>query len=585
MGLTEPATTFSDRRTRKQFIEGELLREAPRLLSAMDRCPASASGGCLDREYWAWATKDFSNTDAQRGLLVLAYLYCTAFPGNVYHGRRAVLQWIELGLRFWLRHRGKAGSFDHLYVNENSWMAAGFGLADLVEMFRLISHEMGAELRADWLQAMEQTGRFLLSNEELHGFISNHRAGAAAGLLGLAGLTDQDVFRRRAWSLMEEVYARQSSEGWFLEYEGADPGYQTLDVHYQARFYRYADRREKVISAVRKSLEFLGYFLHPDGSIGGEYGSRNCPHFFPGGLEVFAETLPLAEAMARLGTEGLATGQSCGLADADARNSIPLANSYVLAHQALCEEGRYEAADLPWERTLERLWPEAGLYVRSDRTRYVIFGASKGGVVKVFDKRRRCLLYSSCGYTGCLADGTHVTSHLWTTSPRLEAGGLRPGEEQELAPSRTISVEVPFYRFRPQRLMSPLKLLLFRAFNLTLGRLRMANDFLRRHLIIGRFLKARKRVPIILTRSLTLDGANAPEIEDTIEGTAGRGLSDLREHGFFSTVYMASARYFRLQDLAHAWSSEDLSGSAVGGRITRRTVIDAPASTTGRDAS
>jgi len=151
---------------------------------------------------------------------------------------------------------------------------------------------------------------------------------------------------------MDGIYSRQSEEGWFLEYEGADPGYQTLDMHYQALFFKETDCDRIVLAHVEKSLEFLAYFLHPDGSIGGEYGSRSCPHFFRAVSRLFPSTsccrihgLPWAA--------GLASGNSCGLADADERNSVPLATSYMLAHMYLCKNGAYPLSQLPYERNFE----------------------------------------------------------------------------------------------------------------------------------------------------------------------------------------------------------------------------------------
>ena len=37
---------------------------------------------------------------------------------------------------------------------------------------------------------------------------------------------------------------------------------------------------------------FTSYFVHPDGSFGGEYGSRNTYSFFPHGFELIAKWFP-----------------------------------------------------------------------------------------------------------------------------------------------------------------------------------------------------------------------------------------------------------------------------------------------------
>ena len=116
-------------------------------------------------------------------------------------------------------------------------MAAAFTLIDMVDAYRRISPDIPISLAESWLDAMKSAGRLLVGRNELHGFISNHRAGAAGALAALNHITGEMLLLQRAWQLMDEVYDRQSAEGWFLEYEGADPGYQTLDTHYQALFY------------------------------------------------------------------------------------------------------------------------------------------------------------------------------------------------------------------------------------------------------------------------------------------------------------------------------------------------------------
>jgi hypothetical protein len=514
---------------------------------------------------WAWATKDFANLDLQRAVWVLAYLYATDFPGNRFFKQSALIDWIGFGIRFWIKSQDGYGAFDHLYPYESSWMAAAFTLVDMLETRRLVGTEFSSAFNDDWLAACERCGQFLLHRNETHGFISNHRAAAAAGLLSLAEILVRQDFERRAWALMDEVYSRQSREGWFLEYEGPDPGYQTLHTHYQALFYLTANRHPEVLDRVGRSLIFLSYFVHPDGSVGGEYGSRACPHFFPGGVEVFARELPIVEAIARHATRGLAEGHSSGLMDADPRNVVPLASSYALAHRTLAELLPETSAQMPFERHFERFWPEAGLYVRSEKQTYTIFGASKGGVVKVFDNHRQTLLHSSCGYAGRL-NGRHVSSHLYNDFYRLDASNLSDGDEADLEPFRTLALTTPFLAFSPNRLMSPLKLVLFRLFNLTVGRVKALNDLVRKHFIIKRYLKRKTKCPAVLNRTLQF----APDRLTVLDHISCKGTAKwqmLREYGAFSTVYMASARYFRTQDFNQAWLSEDLVGRIIEGNL------------------
>lgn len=555
---------------RYNFFGAAIIREIPRLLSSLDRCPVSATRGSFDREYWAWATKDFSNMDLQRALYPLAYAYAHSFPGNHYFREASLLEWIKLGVDFWMGRQDRWGTFDHLYVHEKSWMAAAFTLSDLVPTFSLVKAHFPQEFQTAWMKAMIRAGEALCNRDELHGFISNHRLGAAAGLLSLAALTGRSDFSQRAKHLIEEVIARQSPEGWFLEYEGFDPGYQTLATHYLGRVY-LAHPDPVILEATKRSLDCLSFFVHPDWSLGGEYGSRGCPHVFPGGLEVFARHLPVAETLAKAGAQGLSTGATSGLDDSDTRNTVPLLTSYVLAHNILADRQNAETADQQvfFEQLGERILPQAGMGVFSLEKVFLIFGAAKGGVVKLFRKSSPRLLFSSCGYTLETLDGVHGTTLLWTSSPCLVV-------EQSSDPAspfpRRLKVDTPFFKFLPDRTMNPLKLILFRLFNLTIGRWPQLNDFVRKELIIKRFLKSRIPLPVHLSRELVIE-RDSLTINDEISLVGQVPLSRLQEHGFFSSVYMASARYFRSQDLNQAWSSENLVQSASNTPLVRTRSI------------
>src|SRR4029079_13042808 len=50
------------------------------------------------------------------------------------------------------------------------------------------------------------------------------------------------------------------------------------------------------------------HFAYPDGYYGGSLGSRQTLHFYPHGVEVFAQQIPLAGALAQRMLEGLTAG-------------------------------------------------------------------------------------------------------------------------------------------------------------------------------------------------------------------------------------------------------------------------------------
>ena len=128
----------------------------------------------------------------------------------------------------------------------------------------------------------------------------------------------RDEFTRRWDAAKEERLAKvlswQSEEGWFPEYEGFDPGYHTLTVSCLARLYelRPDDRvRDALIRAVRLAERMV----HPDGSYGGEYASRNTYNFFPHGFELAGKWMPEAPRVNDRFLRGVANGLAPCYAD------------------------------------------------------------------------------------------------------------------------------------------------------------------------------------------------------------------------------------------------------------------------------
>jgi hypothetical protein len=108
--------------------------------------------------------------------------------------------------------------------------------------------------------------------------------------------------------------------------------------------------------------------------------------------------------------------------------------------------------------------------------------------------------------------------------------------------------------FKARREMTPWIFTFFRLFNLPLGRWQRLNGVVRK-LIIHLFLTGKKRTGVIIERQLHCTG-DAIEVRDILVSGKEHGLPQIFHLGFFSTVYMASARYFRRGNLRQAWSRE-----------------------------
>jgi len=100
-------------------------------------------------------------------------------------------------------------------------------------------------------------------------------------------LTAERAFLGRGEAEVSEIMGRQSPDGWYSEYGGADPGYESLGIYYLAKVWART-QDASLLGSLRRSIHFLTHAVHPDGSVGGAYGSRCTSLYMPGGLEMLA---------------------------------------------------------------------------------------------------------------------------------------------------------------------------------------------------------------------------------------------------------------------------------------------------------
>lgn len=547
-----------------------LLNAAPRLLSELDRDPTSITFGSFDREYWAWATKDFSNIDLQRAIYPLALLLVNNFEGNVYFMQEKLREWIFAAVKFWINSQHKDGSFDHHYPNEYSYVGVAFTLYEIAEAYRTMADlnlEIPDDLHDRWLHSMNLAASFLLKNEEKHAFISNHRAGAACALCSMFLITGNKKFSKKSFQIIRKIQSMQSKEGWYSEYSGADPGYQTLDTYYQANFYRLSEDKD-TLKSIEASLKFLIYFFHPDGSVGGEYGSRNCPLYFPSGFEFLSPLIPEAEAITDLAIYAVKGDGTPTLLGMDIRNFVPMLSSYAQAFLLSSKNGdsSHKKASLPFEEEFEIYWPESQLYVRSEQGLYSITSFSKGGVIKVFDIDKKELIASHCGYEG-ESDRVSFSSQMLNHAD-INASLFAHCSNRKNAPVKKISLNfsTPFFVLNKKKIMTPSRFLLFRIFNLTVGKLRLINDLMRKYIIVWIFIYRKSEFPLRLHREFVFGNGDI-EIFDTIElKSKSINIRRLSFVDIFTTIYMGSSKYFRQHELFSTVEGSGFSIEMVKGK-------------------
>jgi len=516
----------------------EALRSFPKLLGLVDRNRLSPTYGCFDRQYWHYKAIDFPSGMAETGALPLALAFAHPFPGGErYHRQPRLAELALAAVRFAARAAHRDGSCDDYFPYERALGATAFSLYALTETCLVLGardHDLLTFLarRADWVLAHDESGR-----------LANHQALSALALLNTALATGEGRFREGAARRIERVLGWQSSEGWFWEYEGADPGYQSATVDFLAKYVAKSGER-RLLDPLARAVEFCRHFVHPDGSYGGGYGSRNTYNVFPAGFELLAPDVPAAGAIAAALRAGIAAGRRA-YADDD-RIFFHWVWDYL---QAFLHH-RPAASPPLGLGARTRYFTEARVYVRDEPGRYAIVSLAKGGVLAVFADGRRA--YSDHGLIGRLDDGRLVVTQL------VDDYAVSVGEND-------LTVEGRF-GYASTLLPTPWRQLAFRLFTLTVGRVAptLVRRLLQRLLIVGK-----RRAPLAFRRTVRF--TSPMRLIDEVwwaDGPSGRRLETLFAGTDHTAIYVATSQVFQ-ESVLQPWHDygPHLDALASGSRL------------------
>jgi hypothetical protein len=422
------------------------IAQLPKLLTLLDRNRHSPTYGCFDRNFWHYKIVDFPTGMAQEFVYPLALAYTLDCPHNPYYQKPVLRNWIEAGIDFAVRSSHQNGSCDDYFPFEQAAGASAFSLLACVESYQLLGlHNYTVlkffEKRADWLAHHEESGR-----------LSNHQALIILCLEKLSLLLNCSKWDRIRSLRLERLLEWQSQEGWFPEYEGSDPGYLSLTITCLAQISQLkTDIRLK--EALIKAVEFASYFLHPDGSYGGEYASRNTYNFFPHGFELVGSWYPQALAINDVFLQGLANGLSPCYADDH------IIGHHVWNYLLAWRDFIPERPSVSPRKTGQFYFPEAQLFIERRGKTELYAAFNKGGVFKVF--RNHQLVVSDTQFSVLLQQGNQLKNavgHLIDRkTPQVKI------KEDEIQ----IQGELGWAK---QTQMSPLKLVVLRVVMLSLGR-------------------------------------------------------------------------------------------------------------------
>ena len=236
---------------------------------------------------------------------------------------------------------------------------------------------------------------YLIRSDETHAMSSNHLATAGAALSRWHRRTGDTQAESKAKYLLARILDCQSIEGWFCEYQGADPGYQSLCTYYLADVHFLRPDWE-LLEPLRASIQFLQYFAHPDGSFGGIYGSRCTRFYYPAGVLALSPEIEEAASMAVFMEASISDQRTVSLSAIDEPNLIPMFNAYAWAAVQKHQNEMITAHLTPASQKacFRRFFSEAGLLIDSGPKHYSIISTHKGGVVYHFSEAKPTLIDS-----------------------------------------------------------------------------------------------------------------------------------------------------------------------------------------------
>jgi len=499
-----------------------ILKEIPRLLGLLDKNPNSPTFGCFDRQFWHYNVVDFPCARSQEAVLILALLYKYDLPGNIYFKDKSILSWIDGALRFWLSIQNTDGSFDEWYPNEHSFVATAFTTYAVSETLLVLGKEVSSYDKV--MVGLKKASDWLLRYTDFTA--CNQVAGAISALYNVYLLTGEGKYKEGSLEKLEKLRKKQDEEGWFPEYGGPDIGYLSLTIDYLCKYYK--NSQELVAKdIIDRALSFLVFFAHPDGTFGGEYGSRNTKYIIPSGIEYSSHWNENARKIVSILRDSLEKRTSIGPYNLDDRYLSYIGYTYLQAHIDMYQG---DLSSCLYRDEFSRFFRNSGLFIVSNRNFYFVSNLKKGGTFRLSFKQKSFSIADS----GVIAEleGNVYSSGWLRNDGKFDING-------DLITIKTSMLKLSY------RLMRSKELLISRLFQLTLGRFTnlslRVKDLLRKMLITYKTesdISVERNIKICEDKII---------IEDII--TSPKKIEKLTVGIENPYIYIPSSRYFQIQDL------------------------------------
>ena len=452
--------------------------EVSRILSLLDKNKLSKTYGCFDRNYWHYKIKDFPSGMSQEFTLVLALVYDTEYINNKFYNNIKIKEYIEAGIQSAIDFTHLNGCTDDYYPYERALGATVFSLYALTESYLLLNIKnenfvIFFRLRADWI----------LNNEE-SGKLTNHHVIAALSLYNTYLITNDIKYKNAFDKKLEHVYSWQTEEGWYWEYEGCDPGYLTVSIDFLSQIYNKT-KDKKILESLKKAIQFFYKIQHPDGTTGGEYGSRNTLVFHPAGFEV----------MSSYDEQALKISNSY-LTALDNELLANIADDHLIGHGLISrlnafrysKDRNYEKLNDNYKNDINIHYKLSNFYIYSFGDTWSIFNLEKGGTSKIYKDTN--LIHSDSGVILENNNGKFVSSILDKEC------------NIEILDNK-IFISKNFMKYK-QHYATQFIFLLFRGFLFLFGQFKFSSMFLRKY-FQRKMITGKNKMPFIYKKEINFE--------------------------------------------------------------------------------
>ena len=329
------------------------------------------------------------------------------FDNNIYYNNEIVKEWAIGILKYLGKIQLKDGSFNEYYPNEHGYPPTAFTL------FAASMAYMELELCDDEiLNTLKKSAYWLVNRRETKAY--NQEWAAIAGIFLYEKISGDEDIKPMLDQKLRDILKMQSDEGWFPEQGGADIGYSSVALDMMAEYYWYS-RDERVKEPLNKLVRFLQYFVHPDGTIGGEYGSRNTIYFMPNGVETVSSLNLESSDIALAILKHIYRIEDI---EHDFMNAVDerylthyVLHSYLRALRKAKSAERKEIKEyeLPFQRDHVKIFEQAGLLTFKKGTSFAIVSGKKGGIIKLYTNDKE--ITWECGYRSVIQKGKIATTN------------------------------------------------------------------------------------------------------------------------------------------------------------------------------